>query len=59
VKSALDNFVYDRYDNDLNRRANKAHNLSTHIRFLGAGAPVNNPEMDHLKNVQKVKKNIP
>jgi hypothetical protein len=56
--SALDEFVYDRYDNDLNRRANKAHNLSTHIRFLGAGAPANNPEIDKLKNIQKVNKNL-
>lgn len=55
---ALDNYVYDKYDNDVNRRANKAHNLSTHIRFLGAGAPMNNPELDKLKDIQKVKFNF-
>lgn len=54
LKRALDNYVYDQYDNDLNRRANKAHNLSTHIRFMGAGAPMNNPELEKLKDIQKV-----
>jgi hypothetical protein len=46
--------VYDRYDNDLNRRANKAVNLRDNIRFQGALLPGNNPEHERLQEVQKV-----
>ena len=45
--------MYDKFDNDLNRRANKAHNLRGNLKFVGTGHPTGSKEMDLYKKVQK------
>jgi hypothetical protein len=47
----LDSFIYDRFDNDINRRANKAYNLKDHIGFQGAAVPNFDPEFERMKEV--------
>ena len=44
---------YDAYNLDVNRQANKAYNNMTHIRFLGAGRPATDPELERLREVQR------
>jgi len=51
---ALDSYIYDKDDNDINRRANRAHNLRGNLKFVGTGHPTGNEELEKYKKIQKV-----
>lgn len=49
-----DHLYYDAQDNSVNRKANKAFNDLSHIKFLGAARPADDPELERLRKVQQV-----
>lgn len=49
-----DHLYYDVQDNSINRKANKAYNDLSHIKFLGAARPADDPELERLRKVQQV-----